>query len=187
MSKALAIISIILGVILVAGFAFGVYVLFEATDCFKSKPTDFWVIADGKRFNADNDIVLSNSSVDVRYLVGWLSRKQGYTYKIVPTGNDFGFTVNGNVCNWLGIKDLTKAFEIKERADGFTIKAYDKKLSDVLQVVCSNCDIVMPTLAEDSFCFKLIVTSADGKSIALTFRCTVAVDGIELNPPTIIF
>ena len=59
MSKALAITCIILGIILLVGFAFGVYVLLEATNYCKNRATDFWVTIDGNRYYVDsNDLVL---------------------------------------------------------------------------------------------------------------------------------
>jgi len=186
MSKAVAIICIVLGVVLLVGVAFGVYVLLESTNYFKAKPTDFWVTAQGKRYYSDTDgLVFSDTAVGVHYLVGWLSGKQGYTYKVVPSGDDFEYTVDGKTYNFLDIKDLTAAFEIVERQDGIIVKAYDKTVSDVLHTLHPNSDIDVLTLEQP--CYKLVFTSADGKTVALTFRCTEAVDGIEIDPPSVIF
>ena len=186
MSKAIAIICIILGVILLACFGFGVYVLLEATNYCRNWATDFWVTVDGNRYYVDSDeLVLSDTDVDVHYLVEWLSKKQGYTYKVLPAGNDFGYSVDGEARHYLDIEDMTAAFEITERENGITVKAHGKNLADVLQSLYPNSEIV--TLAEDNgYYFKLVVTSVDGKSVALTFRCAVAVDGIEVDPPAIV-
>ena len=187
MSKALAIICIILGVILLAGFAFGVYVLLEATNYCKNWATDFWVTVEDNRYYVDsNELVMSDTDVDVHYLVDWLSQKRGYTYKVVPAGNDFGYTVDGAVYNWLSIDDLTAAFEVTERDNGFTVKAHGKTITDILQTLYPNGEIVSYS-ENEGYNYQLIITSVDGKSVALTFRCAVAVDGIELDPPSIAF
>ena len=187
MSKALAIICIILGIILLVGFAFGVYVLLEATNYCKNRATDFWVTIDGNRYYVDsNDLVMFDADVEVHYLVEWLSKKKGYTYKILPAGNDFEYAVDGHVSNWLGIEDLTPAFEIMERDNGITVKERSKTLSAVLQALYPNSEIVK-AVEDEGFKYKLVITSIDGKSIALTFRCAVAVEGIELDPPSVIF
>ena len=186
MKRAAAIISIILGVVLLVCLGFGVYVLLESTNYCKNWATDFWVTIDGQRYYVDSDeLVLFDTDVDVHYLVEWLSNKQGYTYQVLPAGDEFGYSVDGYVSNWLGIEDLTPAFEFVESEKGFTIKARAKTVADVLQVLYPDSEIV--TAAEDEgYNYKLVVTSIDGKSIELTFRCAVAVDGIEINPPSII-
>lgn len=186
MSKAAAIILIILGVVLLACFGFGVYVLLESTNYCKNLATDFWVTVDGNRYYIDSDkLVLSDTDVEVHYLVEWLSKKQGYTYKVLPAGEEFGYSVDGYVSNWLGIEDLTPAFEFVEREKGFTIKARAKTVAGVLQELYPDSDI-KTAVEEEGFNYKLVITSVDGKSVALTFRCAIAVDEIEVDPPAII-
>jgi len=189
MSKAVAIICIILGVVLLACMGFGVYVLLESTNYFKDKATDFWVTVDGKRYYANSSsLILFDSDVDVHYLVEWLSRKEGYSYKVVPAGNDFAYMVDGEIYNWLSIEDLTPSFEISESAKGFNIKAADKTIAEVLQALHSNSsNIVVPTDEDGKAHFKLIVTSVDGKTIELLFRCSKAVEDIEISPPVVVF
>ncbi len=188
MNKGLAITCIVLGVILLTCLGFGVYVLLESTNYCKCKPTDFWVTVDGKDYYVDSDeIVLYDTDVEVHYLVEWLSKKQGYTYKVVPAGNDFGYIVNGTVGNYLGIEDLTPAFEFEEHENGFTIKARGKSVEDVLRTLYPNSNVVLAAVEDGEFNFKLVVTSIDGKSVSLTFRSAVAVNDIELDPPVIAF
>lgn len=185
MSKAAAIILIILGVVLLVCFGFGVYVLLESTNYCKNWATDFWVTIDGNRYYVDSDeLVLSDTDVDVHYLVEWLSKKQGYTYKVMPAGNDFGYMADGVVYHWLDIEDLTPAFEFVERDNGFTIKAHGKKVAEMLQALHPDSEIITANESE-SYNYKLVITSVDGKTVELTFRCKVAVEGIEIDPPSI--
>lgn len=188
MSKAAAIMLIILGVVLLFGVVLGVYVLLESTNYFKCKPTDFWITAQDTRYNSDADeLVFKDTAIGVHYLVGWLSGKQGYTYKIVPVGHNFEYTVDGVTYNYLDIEDLTDAFEIVERKDGIIIKANNKRLDTALQSLYPNGDVNVPTSRNSGFTCKLIITAVDGKTVALTFRCSVAVEGIELDPPSVVF
>ncbi|MCM1195428.1 MAG: hypothetical protein NC332_05805 [Firmicutes bacterium] len=187
MSKAAAIICIVLGIVLLAGVAFGVYVLLESTDYFKTSATDFWITVNGTRYSADGeDVVLSDTEIEAHYLVEWLSGKQGYDCKIISTGNDFGYIVDGSIYNWLGIEDLTPAFETETGEKSFTVKAKGKTVADVLQALYPESEVFTP-FDEDGFNFKLVVTSVDGRSIALTFRCSVVADGIEIDPPSVAF
>lgn len=188
MRKAASVISIILGIALLVGMCFGIYVLLESTNYCKNWPTDFWVTIDGNRYYVDShELVLSDTDIYVHYLIEWLSKKQGYTYKVVPAGNDFCYMVDGVVGNWLGIEDLTPAFEVVARENGLSIKAHGKTIADVLQALHPNKDIVTSMSEDGNYHFKLVVTSLEGKSVELTFRCLIVVESIELDPPSIVF
>ena len=188
MNKAIAVICIILGVILLVGFAFGIYVLLEATDCFKSKPTDFWVTVDGNRYSAfGSNLAVFDKPIQVHYLIDWLSEKQGYSYKIVPTGENFTYSVDGNECSYLDLEDLTSAFEVNEYSNGLIIRHNGNTLVNVLQSLYPNQTVRFVTMPQDNFCYKLVVTSVSGKTVELTFRSGISADNIDLTPPSILF
>ncbi|MDE7454741.1 MAG: DUF5034 domain-containing protein, partial [Clostridia bacterium] len=185
---ALAITCIVLSVIVFALFGFGVYVLLEATNYCHNLATDFWVTVDGNRYYVDSDgLVLFDTDVQVHYLVDWLSGKKGYSCKIVPAGENFGYLVDGQIYEYWDIEDLSSAFEIVEQDKSFTINAKGKKVADVLQALYPNSKVITPTEFEGDFHYKLVITSVDGKTVSLTFRCAIGADSIEIDPPAIIF
>lgn len=182
MKKAISIVSIILGVVLLAGIAFGIYALVEATYKFKAKPSSFWLDVDGQRCSADSEIDFTQSSVVVNYLASWLTRKRGYTYKVEPLGEDFTFRTDGTERSWLE-QDLTPAFGITEYDNGFTVKGVSS-LSDLLHSLYpeQTIDVVL----RDIKC-KLVVTSVDGKAIEMIMSVKLTLEGITLSPPAIVF
>ena len=182
MKKAISVISIILGAVLLVLAAFGIYVLLEATNYFKAKPTDFWLTVDGQRYYADSTVAFVDNTVTLNYLVGWLSKKQGYTYELVPDGYNFTFDVDGFTQNWLE-QDLTQAFEITETDSGITVSG-NTVLRHLLQELYPEQKVTVTT---KDYAFKLAVTSINGKTITLTFFGGNAPDSIEITPPSIVF
>lgn len=192
MNKAVSVFCIILGAILLCGMVFGVFVLLDSTNYFTTTPTNFYVVADGVRYYAgSNELIHSETKIEVHYLVEWLTKKQGYSYKIVPAGEDFEFVLDGNVCNFLDIEDLTPAFEITERSQSLAVKV-DKKINNVLSDLYPGRKVAILGADVSIAQCNLLITSVDGKVISFTFSCDVDSedDGsikIELDPPAIVF
>lgn len=187
--KAVKVTAVVLFLALLAGAGFGVYLAYKYSDGFKTTPKAFYLEVNGKRYFEDTaELTFGNVQINVRYALDELTKKQGFTYKITPTGNDFAYMVDGAPFNYLSIDDVSQAFEIVSDNFGMTLKCRNKTIAEILQRLYPGQEITAPTSEDNNYHFKLVVSSVDGdKSMALTFRCLFGVDGIELTPPSIVF
>ena len=116
--------------------------------------------------------------------------KLGYHVKILPhttKETNFDFTADGKTYNYGAEGELTKAFEIEQADEYFTLKA-TKTVKGVLETLYPNKTIIVPELKSKTPYFALVVSSEDySAEITIAFVSVVAVTGVTLDPDHIVF
>ena len=126
-NTAVTVISCVLLVLIVLG---AVGLLLRFTNGFTEDFKSFYLVHDGERIlNKQNQLLLGTGeeqSFEVHYTFEAVMDKppNGYSVRIVPRATaetDFEFTVDGAKYLYSGEKDLTKAFDLVEDEDFFTL------------------------------------------------------------------
>ena len=177
--------------LIIAAVGFAAYFSNGFTSEFKT----FYVECNGEKILNDKDYYEMSANeeyrFDVKYLfdVGSKENKLGYHVKILPhttKETNFDFTADGKTYNYGAEGELTKAFEIEQADEYFTLKAPTVK--DVLEAVYPNKTIIVPDLKSKTPYFALVVSSEDySASITIAFASVVAVTGVTIDSDHIVF
>ena len=178
--------------LIIAAVGFAAYFSNGFTSEFKT----FYVECNGEKILNDKDYYEMSANeeycFDVKYLfdVGSKENKLGYHVKILPhttKETNFDFTADGKTYNYGAEGELTKAFEIEQADEYFTLKAA-KTVKGVLEAVYPNKTIIVPELKSKTPYFALVVSSEDySAEITIAFASVVAVEGVTLDPDHIVF
>lgn len=181
----IVIIAITVAVLLVVAAVIttvaGVY-----TEGFKHDFSHIYVSVGKTKYLSDADIVLGNAQFDVHFV---LKKNVGYTVKVLPTGEDFLYSLDGAWMSYASaLEDVTKAFDIELGDDSFIIRCRQKSMQEVLEAIYPDSTVhIQDNDIDSSARFKLVVTAGDGsQSIALTFRCLHRIYDFEVDPPSIV-
>ena len=172
--------------LIIAAVGFAAYFSNGFTSEFKT----FYVECNGEKILNDKDYYEMSANeeycFDVKYLfdVGSKENKLGYHVKILPhttKETNFDFTADGKTYNYGAEGELTKAFEIEQADEDFTVKG-------VLETLYPNKTIIVPELKSKTPYFALVVSSEDySAEITIAFVSVVAVTGVTLDPDHIVF
>ena len=190
--KVTKVIAYILVVLVIAG-VIGVIVRF--TGGFTSDFKTFYVSVNGKdvlstaggfQLTKDNPL-----TVDVKYTFGTAGGDvNGYAVKVVPhvvDGQDFDFSLDGQIYSFQAETNLTAGFDIEYGKNSFTITPKGI-VADVLQAVYPNKEIGGCEGKGYVDMYSLIVTSYNGESsVTLHFTVIEKVAGLELDREVIVF
>lgn len=180
------IVAAVVAIILLIVVAFLLIVGAVFSEGFKHPVAFVYVSSGNKRIMQDCTVALGNGYFEVHTLLP----NADFDVKILPTGEDFKFLVDGAEHSWLSEEnDVAKAFNLKRYEKGFSVRCKDLTVLDVLQCLYPGKDVkVSAATVEHDVHYKLVISTADNKhSIGLSFRCIVGVDGIELDSPSIVF
>ena len=186
------VVSYFLVVLFIVGII-GVVAYF--TGGFTSGFKTFYVSVDGKDvltsaggYEVSNEMPLN---VDVKYTFGsYGGDVSGYTVKVVPhvvSGEDFDFSLDGQIYSFQAETDLTPGFDIEYGENSFTLIPKGT-VTDVLQAVYPNNEISGCEGKGYTDMYSLIVTSYNGESsVTLHFSVIEEVTGVELDQEVIVF
>ena len=177
--------------LIIAAVGFAAYFSNGFTSEFKT----FYVECNGEKILNDKDYYEMSANeeycFDVKYLfdVGSKENKLGYHVKILPhttKETNFDFMADGKTYNYGAEGELTKAFEIEQADEYFTLKAPTVK--GVLETLYPNKTIIVPDLKSKTPYFALVVSSEDySAEITIAFASVIAVTGVTLDPDHIVF
>lgn len=163
---------------------------------FTSDLKTFYVECNGEKILNDKDYYEMTANqeyrFDVKYLfdVGNKENKLGYHVQVLPyttKETNFDFQVDGKTYNYGAEGELTKAFEIEQADDYFTLKSI-KTVKGVLETLYPNKTVVVPELKSKTPYFALVVSSEDySVEIKIAFVSLVAVEGVIIDPDHIVF
>lgn len=174
--------AIMLAILVAAGVIFAGYY----SDWFKSKFSTFYLTEGKTRLFSD---VEGKALANVRFGVTYdFAKDKAYTVKVLPTGEDFAFSVDGVWLNFLALDELTSGFDIALSEKSFSIRCRRVTMRQVLERLFPGSVIAFAGDVDSSAHYKLMVASADGKhAVSLTFRCadSVGVTDFEVDPPNI--
>ncbi len=146
---------------------------------------DVMTNAGGYTISRDNPL-----SVETKYLLSSEEgQAKGYTIKVVPNpinGEDFDFTLNGEVYSFQAEPDLTAGFDIEREETAFVISPKGS-VKDVLQAVYPSYEI---SDCEGGYMdmYALIISSYDeSQSVTLYFTVPERVLGVTLDKEVIVF
>lgn len=189
--KAAKIISyIVLVLIFVAVCGFIVYYTGGFTSDFKTfyvniDGKDILTTADGYTLSADTPL-----RVEVKYTFGALNKDiSGYSVKVVPNtaGENFDFTVDGQVYSYQAESDLTKGFDIAQEDNAFTITPKGG-INKILAAVYPDSEIEDCRNKAYENMYLLVVTSYNGAaSVKIAFSIDEPLYDIILDKEEIVF
>lgn len=194
-NTAVTVISCILLVLVVLG---AVGLLLRFTNGFTEDFKSFYLVHDGERIlNKQNQLLLGTGeeqSFEVHYTFEAVmdNPPNGYSVRIVPRATaetDFEFTVDGAKYLYSGEKDLTKAFDIVEDEDFFTLTIpHDLNMRKVLEALYPGQTVTVPdVLDREEYYYTLVVTSYNEKSeIRIDFRFYTEVESVTLDQSGIV-
>lgn len=180
----------VLMILIVVASLLGVYA--DYTDGFKEEFTGLYLSAGDTVFYSDGSAVLGD--VEFKVHNAW-DLNSHYTVKVVPTGEDFFYRVEGEN-RWYSyldnVEDLTSVFDIEVKGSKFVIHCKGKIIRAVLEEYYSK-KVEIPAVDNDVEHFKIVVTLTTGwvseRSIEVSF-CSVpgiGVGGVELDTPLVSF
>lgn len=188
--RVVSIALVLLLIILAVGFAA------YFSNGFTSDLKTFYVECNGEKILNDKDYYEMTANqeyrFDVKYLfdVGNKENKLGYHVQVLPyttKETNFDFQVDGKTYNYGAEGELTKAFEIEQGDDYFTLKSI-KTVKGVLEALYPNKPVVVPELKSKTPYFALVVSSEDySASITIAFASVVAVTGVTIDSDHIVF
>lgn len=161
------------------------------TNGFTNDFKTFYIERDGTPYlNDTSELLLSpeaENRFDVKYTFGLLnSEMTGYSLKIVPNisnGNDFDFTVDGEVYSFGAESDLTSGFEITYYEDYFVING-DYTMQSVLERLYPESEVSFNAedvdMSMDYFLLQ-IYSYNDEALISIAFHNHCPVTGVELD------
>lgn len=167
--------------------AAGVGAAYYFTDGFGTKRPDFLIRSGGETYTKNTEGVKLNTGkvFEVQDLTG----NGDYTVTIAAKGtaeNDFEFRLgeeSGYRWKDQNGKDYTEGFQISKTETGFKVEYID--LTQIITTVKGTTSAVLSESAGGDL-FALTVKSGSNE-LTLGFRLYYVVDGIEVDPPEIIF
>lgn len=179
---------LILGAVVAAGVAIAHY-----TGGFTGDFTTFYLTVD------DRDILSSAKgykispdkplTVNVNYTFAGDS-VSGYSLKVIPNaiaGEDFDFTIDGEIYSFQAETDLTAGFNIEQNEDNFVIKPKGS-LNEIMAAVYPNSELSDVSEYSYNDMFMLVVNSYnDQATVTLAFSIEENITGIEVTPDHIYF
>lgn len=178
------IIKILTYCILLLVLAGGVGFLAFFTRGFKSDFKTFYLRYNNQNIMEDTTIeVLTKDPLkfDCKYLFenASNSNQTGFAVAILPGGEDFDFTVDGQVYSFLAESDLTAGFDIVIHDSGFEMQC-NRSTAEVLQRIYSNAVVEVPANIGNHFI--LAVTSYNGKAtVYINMTYSIHVESIILD------
>ena len=176
---------IIVTVVLIAIVAVALLIFFGYyTNWYKTHFSTFYLVeGKTKLFTDVEGLSLRNERIAVHYD---FVKDKSYTVQVLPTGEDFSFTVDGVCLSFLELSDLTPAFNIVLSDKSFSIRCKNVTMQEVLSRLFPGRSIEVDEEVDTTPHFKLVVATADGKhSVCMTFRCYHQVTGVGFEKPGI--
>lgn len=167
--------------LLIAALVWGMF-----SDWFKTPFQHIYLTVGGKRLQSNTVYVLGN----VKFGVHQFGRQVGFTVKILPTGDDFVYTVDGELYSFRSeIVELTKGFEVKKYENSFLLRGKHRTMKEVLQAYYPGKTVTVPNGVDEEAHYALVVISGNDEysTPMVTFRIDFAIEDIELSPGHLYF
>lgn len=113
-----------------------------------------------------------------------------YTVEIKPNAEEtFNFTVDSTPVAFSRVGDLTKYFGIKQKAKGFTMEVPEEyTMQWLMSEVYEGREVEIPAEGkQNKDYFILAVKFSDGMDLMIRFNIRGNVEGVEIDPPGIVF
>lgn len=176
------IVAIILVILVLLAVVIGLIVTAFYTDNFTHSFAYVYLTSGNQRIMQDSTVSLGDGYFEVHVL-----NNCEWDVEILPAGEDFSYVVDREIYSWLSITNLDKVFQLVKLDVRFSVRCRDVTVQDVMNEMYPGKNVVCPVDTTDEAHFKLVVTTSEGKSITLTFRCIISVDSVEVDLPAIIF
>lgn len=176
------IVAITLVILFFLAVVVGLTVIAFYTENFTHSFAHVYLISGNQRIMQDSTVSLGDGFFGVRVF-----NNCDWDVEILPAGEDFSYVVDREIYSWLSITGLDNIFQLKKQDDGFSVRCRDVTIQEVMNEIYPGQEVVCPVDTTEEVHFKLIVTTSDGNSITLTFRCIISVEGVELDSTEIIF
>ena len=132
---------------------------------------------------------------DCLYIFSKLFKNQnkGFKVKIVPNVTEdtkFEFEVDDVIYSYAGVKDLTRAFNIRQYDTYFTlILSNDSTVYGILSSLYSGKTVTLPENFDNSKAYYTLIVSSYNEIVEYRFNLVLDFlpDGIELNPERLVF
>lgn len=188
-------IKIIVYVVLVFVLIVGIGLIVKFTDGLSGDFKTFYLTINGKDIMSyGKDYVFEYEEqveVEVHYVFEKISNSdKGYSVRVVPTiveGEDFDFTLNGEVYSFQAEEDITAGFDIAKGENSFTIQPKGT-VASILQAVYPDKEVAVEGHPGYSNMYTLIVTSYAGEaSVTICFTLSDGIRDIVLDKENISF
>lgn len=194
-TKVVKVITYVLVVLVVVGI---IGLIFTLTNGFNEDFKTFYVEYNGEKILTSNKKLLLDSGEEHRFDTKYVFDSdsvdvQGYNVSITPNdeeGNQFEFTVDGNLYIFDSDLDLTKAFNITKGEDYFTITIdAGTTVESILQATYPESEVVVPEQASEiQYPFTLVVSSYNGEVVYyLDFAINMKTSDIKLDMEEMVF
>lgn len=184
-SNILYVLAIFLCALLCAGIGVGAYL----TEGFQ-KPLE--IIGETKTFASIDGVELTSSSVLPESEALRIDIVGEYTINIIRNIDvDFDFKLDGALMRFSGIKDFSKAFEVVQETDYFTLNTKQRTLEEILEAMFpGQTASKLPEILEIKGLFILQIFGVE-KSLSITLNCIDVtykpIENITLDKTEIVF